>query len=190
MIAFGMNKAKSDIKAEVLDKYIYRIAEGDKSYLGSLYEATKSAIYGFALSLIKNPVDAEDILQDVYVHIYNGAKTYKSKGKPMAWMLTITRNLAFMKIRDQGKTTLLSPEDISFVDQPAVTDEDRMVLQAMLNDLNDEERQIVVLHSLTGLKHREIADLLKMPLSTVLSKYNRAIKKLRNILEEEEANGR
>jgi len=185
-----MNPAKSDTENEVLDKYIYRIAEGDKSSLGALYEDTKSAIYGFALSIVKNQADAEDILQDVYVQIYRGAKSYKSKGKPMAWMLTITRNLALMKIRAQNKAALLSDEELINVHNPSVTDEDRMVLQAILSDLNDEERHIVVLHSLTGLKHREIANLLEMPLSTVLSKYNRAIKKLKKILEEEETNGR
>lgn len=190
MILFSMNTPQSNTEAEVLDQYINRISMGDKSSLGALYEETKSAIYGFALSIVKNPVDAEDILQDVYVQIYGGAKTYKSKGKPMAWMLTITRNLALMKIRDQNKAILLSSEERSYVHQPTVTDEDRMVLQAILSDLKDEERYIVVLHSLTGLKHKEIAALLEMPLSTVLSKYNRAIKKLRKILKEEEINGR
>jgi len=190
MIAFGINTAKSDTLAEVLDRYIYLIADGDKSSLGILYEETRSAVYGFTLPIVKNPIDAEDILQDVYVHIYLGAKSYKSRGKPMAWILTITRNLALMKIRDQNRATPLSPEDMSYIRQPAVTEEDRMVLRAMLNGLNDEERQIVVLHSLTGLKHREIAALLSIPLSTVLSKYNRSIKKLRKILKEEEANGR
>ena len=46
-----------------------------------------------------------------------------------------------------------------------------------------EERQIVILHALTGLKHREIADILEVPTGTVLSKYNRAIKKLRSDIE-------
>ena len=50
--------------------------------------------------------------------------------------------------------------------------------------LSDEERQIVVLYAMTGLKHREIADLLDLKLTTVLSKYSRAIKKLRSALKE------
>lgn len=186
MITFGANTAKPGTEAEVLDQYINRIADGDKKSLGALYEITRSAIYGFALSIIKNPADAEDILHDVYVHIYGGAKTYKSRGKPMAWMLTITKNLALIRLRDQSKADLMPSEEMYFVHNPSVTDEDRMVLQAILRELQDEERQIVVLHSLTGLKHREIATLLEMPLSTVLSKYNRALKKLRKILKEEE----
>ena len=51
-----------------------------------------------------------------------------------------------------------------------------------MQNLSDQERQIVVLHALAGFKHRETASLLKMPLPTVISKYNRAVKKLRGLL--------
>lgn len=54
-----------------------------------------------------------------------------------------------------------------------------MMLEALLSVLEDQEREIVTLHALTGLKHREIAALLGLPLPTVLSKYSRALKKLR-----------
>lgn len=53
-----------------------------------------------------------------------------------------------------------------------------MMLEAVLSALSDEERAIVTLHALTGLRHREIAALLGLPLPTVLSKYSRALKKL------------
>ena len=52
--------------------------------------------------------------------------------------------------------------------------------------LSDEERQIVVLHAVAGFKHREIADIVELPLPTVLSKYHRALKKLRAFLEKGE----
>ena len=71
-----------------------------------------------------------------------------------------------------------------FADEPLVDQEDRMVLGALLGILSDEERQIVVLHAMTGFKHREIAQLLDLRLPTVLSKYNRAVKKLRGALKE------
>ena len=54
-----------------------------------------------------------------------------------------------------------------------------MMLSGLLSALNDQERQIITLHALTGLKHREIAALLDLPLPTVLSKYSRALKKLK-----------
>ena len=80
-----------------------------------------------------------------------------------------------------------SPDDESersFTDDFSYsTDEQLSVTEAMLK-LSDDERQIITLHAVTGLKHREIARLLGMPLATVLSKYNRSIKKLQKILEE------
>ena len=66
---------------------------------------------------------------------------------------------------------------------PMVTVEDRQVLDAALTALADDERQIVLLHAVTGWKHREIAGLLELPLSTVLSKYRRALLKLKTKLE-------
>ena len=60
-----------------------------------------------------------------------------------------------------------------------------MVLKSALEILKEDERQIVLLHASAGLKHREIAVDLQMPLATVLSKYNRAIKKLKQYLREE-----
>jgi RNA polymerase sigma factor (sigma-70 family) len=186
MLYIGITATQTHNESDILDKYIQDIARGDKNALGKLYEHTRSAIYGFSLSIVKNVTDAEDVLQDVYVKVYAAAPSYSSKGKPMAWLLTIARNQSLMRLREQSKAILLPSEEVLYAHQPAVTDEDRLVVKALLSELKDEERQIVVLHSLTGLKHREIAALLKIPLPTVLSKYNRAIKKLRKFLKEEE----
>lgn len=55
-----------------------------------------------------------------------------------------------------------------------------------MTGLSDQERQVVLLHAVTGLKHREIAALLELPLPTVLSKYSRALKKLRLAMKEDD----
>ena len=56
---------------------------------------------------------------------------------------------------------------------------------AIFEEISDEERNIIVLHSVSGFKFREISKLLEMPLATVLSKYNRAIKKIKERMGEE-----
>lgn len=83
----------SDAGAEHLDELIEKIAAGDRDALASLYEQTNKSVYGFALSILKDTHDAQDVLQDCYLHIYSAAGSYRSQGKPMAWILTITRNL-------------------------------------------------------------------------------------------------
>ena len=173
-------------QAEYLEKYISGISEGDKEALAGLYESTHAAVYGFALSLCKNTHDAEDVLQDVFLQIWNAAGQYSAAGKPMAWIFTITRNLSLQSLRRKGKVVPLPAEELpeQFEEAPHLTSEDRIVLESLLNMLGDEERQIVVLHALSEMKHREIASLLHLPLPTVLSKYRRAIKKLGNIVKE------
>lgn len=169
-----------------LDQMIKRIADGDKSALAELYHETKSAIYGFSLSLTKNAADSEDIMQETYLKIWANADSYKAKGTPMAWILTITKNLAFMKLREKKRHQDLEPEqwDMEFhIPDSAGNTEDRHLLEAALNMLSEEERQIILLHAISGLKFREIGELVGIPLSTVLSKYHRSLKKLRLYIE-------
>ena len=164
----------------VLDQCIARIAGGDQDALAELYSRTRPAVYGFALSILKNAHDAEDVLHDAYLQVWQSAGQYRTQGKPRAWLLTIVRNLALSHLRRQGRTEPLVREDWQdrLADNPAVTQEDRLTLLALLEALGDQERQIVTLHALGGLKHREIAAMLALPLPTVLSKYSRALKKL------------
>ena len=65
------------------------IAGGNRESLAELYEQTQSAVYGYALSICKSPHNAEDVLQDVFVQIWNAAGQYESEGKPMAWIFTM-----------------------------------------------------------------------------------------------------
>lgn len=172
-----------------LEKLIAEIATGNRTAVGLLYEQTKTAVYGFTLSILKNADDAQDVLQDTYVRVWTAAGSYNPLGKPMAWILTIAKNLAMSVLRDRGKT-LDVPEESWLAmqaDSPFENTENRLVLNAAMRTLSDEERQIVMLHAVSGLKHIEIAKLLSMPLPTVLSKYSRAKKKLQNTLKEENA---
>lgn len=167
--------------ADMIDRYIVRIVDNDKDALAELYHMTSASVYGFALSILKNTHDAEEALHDTYLRIYASSGGYKSMGKPLAWILTIARNLCLMKLRNRQKFSDIPTEDwnSAFNKLPSIMPEDRLVLIACMEKLSEEERQIVMLHAVSGFKHREIADFLSLPLSTVFSKYNRAIKKMR-----------
>ena len=172
------------------EKLLLRVAQGDKEAFQRLYQNTDKTIYGFILSILRNPQDAEEIMQETYLKIWTSAAGYKSQGKPLAWMFTIARNLCYMKFRDQKREADIGLSDLSEGElgefSPQIEDAaDKMVLKAALHILNEEERQIVLLHTTAGMKHREIAADLEMPLATVLSKYNRAMKKLQKHLREE-----
>ena len=168
-----------------LDELLSGAAAGDREALAQLYRRTRTAVYGLALSYVKNAHDAQDVTQDTFVRVWDSAYQYKPQGSPMGWLLAVARNLALMKLRQGSRQEQLEDEEWDAIpaESPAVTPEDRQVLQQAMAALTDEERQVVMLHAVTGLKHREIAHLLEMPLATVLSKYHRALKKLRVQLE-------
>lgn len=173
------------LSATIEEEWISRIAEGDMKALEKLYYTSYQAVYAFLLSLLKNKQDAEDILQETFINIKNGAHLYKKAGKPLAWIFTIAKNLAYMKIRKETAHEVTSfdtlEDGIGF--SSVENYEDRLALQGAFSVLSDEERHIILLHANTGMRHREIASLLNLPLSTVLSKYRRGLKKLKNYME-------
>ena len=104
MILFALT---SDIKQSTdyadLDSLLYGISNGDKKCLEQLYQVTHTSVYSFALSVLKNHHDAEDVLHDCYVAVWNGAESYVSRGKPMAWIITIAKNLCLQRMRSARK---------------------------------------------------------------------------------------
>lgn len=68
--------------AGALDRCLARVAEQDREALAELYRRTSPSVYGFALSILKNTQDAEDVLHDCYVNLHSAAAGYRSSGKP------------------------------------------------------------------------------------------------------------
>lgn len=172
------------------DALLAQIAQGDQDAFLQLYQNTDRTIYSYILSILKNPQDAEEVMQETYMKVWVSAASYQSKGKPLAWMFTIARNLCYMRFREQKHRSDLRLEDLVGEETGELCVQiedaaDKVVLKAALEILKEEEREIVLLHAGAGLKHREIAQGLQMPLATVLSKYNRAMKKLEKYLREE-----
>lgn len=169
------------------DRLLLLIKEQDREAFRLLYEETAKNVYGYALSIVKNPQDAEEIMQDTYVAVWNQVGQYCPDGKPMAWIFTIARNLCYMRLRRQTAWNGVSLEELKeqesswepgeLCDDIETAPEKQALLEA-LKTLKEEERTLVLLHDASGMKHREIADTLGIPLSTVLSKYRRALKKL------------
>ncbi len=184
--ALAAEKAASESRPEekAIDHLLHEIALGNTNALEELYIKTKSAVYGAALSILKNHHQAEDVLQDTYIKIMSAAGSYEKGTKPMAWIMTIARNLALMKIREKNRYTDMPENYEVAVDSHEAQFENKAVLSAALKVLSEEETSIVMMHCVSGMKHREIADVMSLPLSTVLSKYNRALKKLKNELKE------
>lgn len=174
----------------VNDSLLQQVAKGNQEAFKQLYQQTDRTVYSFILSILKNPHDAEEVMQETYMKVWTSAASYQAQGKPLAWIFTIARNLCYMKFREQKHRADVGFEELEGTETGEVCPQieqaaDKLVLKAALELLKEEERQIVLLKNSSGLKHREIAEALGMPLATVLSKYNRAMKKLEQYLREE-----
>lgn len=174
-----------DARTEAL---IAQMSGGDVAAMGDLYQSIGTDIYAYALSRTASKPDAEEITHDTFLQIWKYAKQYKAMGKPLAWIFTIEMNLIRRQYKERQR---LIPLCDSIETEPDGSDASQSVidsefLREIMRVLKEDEREIISLHIVSGLKHREIAKLLEKPLSTVLSKYNRAIKKLQVQIREKE----
>lgn len=163
-----------------IDAHIFeRIMQGEQKAFRELYDITYKPLYAFLLSYTMNREDAQDLLQDTYIQIYKNCHLYREQGNPMAWMMKIAKNLFLMKCR-KSKGTEVNFEELEgalgFEDMSDA--ENRIILEMMFAHLSAEDRNLIIMHNIGGLKHREIAKLLEMPLGTVMARYHRGIRKL------------
>ena len=188
LIVYTLTEGEIRNKDITVEKLIARISCSDVCAMGDLYELIETDIYAYALSKTSNREDAEDITHDTFVQVWKNATQYKAMGKPLAWIFTIEMNLIRRQYNLNKRFVPLDQIAEVQADGGDFTESiiNNEFLRQVLNILNEEEREIISLHVVSGLKHREISKLLRKPLSTVLSKYNRAIKKLQMQIQEKE----
>lgn len=186
IVIFALTTEEIQDRNSHIEELLSTIADGDTASMGLLYDLIKTDVFAYALSKMGNKHDADDIMQDTFVQVYKYAKQYQPKGKPMAWIIRIELNLIRRHFQLKSRTTSF---DESFENTPSGENFEEDIinnafLRKIMKTLNEEEREVITLHIVSGMKHREIAKLLEKPLSTVLSKYNRAIKKLQLVVKE------
>ncbi len=170
-------------KAVISSDLMQRVASGDEKAFEELYRLTYRPLFSFLLSLTADQESAKDLMQETYLSIFVSAPKYREQGNPLAWIMKIGKNLFLMGKRSKESSTVFledSGESINEISFNSVEDiEARELLQTLFAILSREERSIVTLHDLSGFRHREIAEILEMPVGTVLSKYYRAVRKMR-----------
>ena len=145
--AINPEQALSDDEAELMELDLAAVAAGSTEALERLYNTAKAAVYSYSLSVLRNVQDAEDVLHDCFVNIFTAAAGYRPHGKPMAWIITIAKNLCFARLRQHNRQEQLPDEDWSemLADNAGLSNEDRLVLRECLGRLSEEENRIVVL---------------------------------------------
>lgn len=164
----------------VCDRAIIGIAEGDVNALSVIYDQLSRQIYFVAYAIVKTHHDAEDVLQQTLCEIVKNAHQYRKGSNARAWVLGIARNQALRLCRD--RKAYIPLEELENDARYGEKDEDLLSSLTMfdaLRTLSEEEQQIVLLRIESGLKFKEIAELLHITVSSAEKKYQRALEKLK-----------
>ena len=166
-----------------------RIAARDAGAVGDLYDRHSRLLYGLCLRILGQPGDAEEVLQEVFLTVWNRSHTYKpGLGTPIAWLVRITRNRALDRLRANtvrlrtGEATV--PELITD-DTPekhaAQTEQRRTVVRA-LEGLPPEQRVLIEQAYFQGFTQSELAERHQLPLGTVKTRIRTGMLALRQCL--------
>ena len=170
-----------------------RIADGDRDAFAAFYDQYARALYSLALRILNDQKEAEDVLQEVFVQIWEKAGQFdEGLGKPFTWSMTMTRNRAIDRLRSKQRQHRLVEE---FTQETAVAQAASQAtvaeiepgqaehLRAAVNALPDDQRKAIELAFFNGLTHFEIAETLREPLGTIKARIRRGMLRLRETLE-------
>ena len=178
-----------------LVELIAQMAQGRQDALARLYDQTAHILNGLLLRILEFPQDAEEVLLDVYMKAWKNARTYSpDRGTVHAWLFTMARSVAIDRVRQRKARPNTLPLEFQGVAEPPSDEESpeqlsadrqrRRKVQALINELPPDQREVVTLAFFGGLTHSELADRLKQPLGTVKSRIRMGLMHLRGRMEE------
>lgn len=170
--------------------------------VGALYDRYGRLVFSVALHLVSDVETSEEITQDVFVRVCEGARGYREQlARVSTWLVSIARHRAIDELRRRG----VRPEQINvdWLDEesrlrrdglPAAVGPEREIettlhhqtIRLMVANLPADQRQVLGLAYFKGMSHSQIADLLGEPLGTVKSRIRLAMQRLRDALQDHE----
>lgn len=185
----------NDQESEVRDiELLRRIAGGDRAAFAEFYDRHSLLMFSVASRILNKPADAEDVMQEAFVQIWEKAQSFDPKlGKAASWAAILVRNKAIDRIRASQRRTRLAQEagpELAFAasstdsaNEAIHGSEKAKLIQTAIVDLPAEQRRAIEMAYFTGLTHIEISEKLKEPLGTIKARIRRGLLKLREQLE-------
>lgn len=165
---------------------IVQLQSGNEKAFERIYELYSKSIYGIIYSIVREEAIAEEILQDVFLKVWNNAPSYDgSKGRFFTWMLNIARNVSIDKIRSKefknNKENLKSENFVDILEERSNVSGkmDAIGLQKFINMLEPACKKLIDFLFFKGFTQKETAEELQIPLGTVKTKNKICIEKLR-----------
>lgn len=184
-----------ELEAEI--ELLKRIGQGDRLSFEELYDRFSGPLFSAAYRVLNNQVTVEEVLQDVFLQIWEKAPLYNPAiGKPLTWAMTLTRNKAIDRLRSMQRRIRLQEnaqreaenlerfDDRSSFDAVASTETCKLVREAM-EKLSQDQRQVIELAFFSSMTHTEIAEHLSVPLGTIKTRIRRGLMKLRDVISPE-----
>ncbi|MCA1628286.1 MAG: RNA polymerase sigma factor [Acidobacteria bacterium] len=170
-----------------------RSAAGDMEAFEELYRRHFRRVYALCLRMLGNPTEAEDLMQETFVQLYNKIGSFRGDSQFTTWLHRMTVNQVLMHFRRKKSrpefTTTEGETPVQIVrgtENPnAMPVVDRIVLENSISQLPPGYRSVFVLHDVEGYDHGEIAGMLGISVGTSKSQLHKARLKMRNLIREQ-----
>jgi RNA polymerase sigma-70 factor (ECF subfamily) len=166
---------------------IQRISSQEQNALLELYQRYGSLVYGLALRILRNPGAAEEVVQDIFLKVWQYPERWNpSLGQFSSWLLTITRNASIDRLRKDQHLQPFSLDQLDIAPSTTLDDHawyDAQILANLLMELPSEQRQLIELAFYQGYTHSELSENLRLPLGTVKTRLRTGLQKLRSLWE-------
>jgi RNA polymerase sigma-70 factor (ECF subfamily) len=182
-----------ELQSEI--ELLRQVGQGDRRSFEQLYERFSGVLFSIAYRMLNSQEAAEDVLQDVFVQIWKKAPLFDpTRGRPMTWAVTLTRNKAIDLIRSaqrrsglhdtmlREKRALRYFDDRSSFDAVA-SDEMSKLVRAAIEKLSKEQRVAIELAFVASMTQAEIAEYLDQPLGTIKARIRLGMLALREMIE-------
>lgn len=176
---------------------INQFRKGDQLAFEELLSRYSNKVFSLATRLTRNPEDAEEVLQDVFVTVHRKIAGFEGKSSFSSWLYRVTVNAAFMKLRKRRQDPAVALEDVvaqshnvaalnspetAYVDSLSIRNEMLEALEAAIRKLPDDYRPVFVLRDVDGLTSREVGRILNLTVPAVKSRLHRSRLMLRRRL--------
>ncbi len=174
---------------------LQRIAQGDRDAFAQLYDRFSGPLYGTALRIVREPAEAQDVVHDAFITLWEKAATFEStRGSAFSWAITLVRNRAIDRVRMRRRRAELladsAPDDLGLAAMSgpasgadaAISGDEARAVRAAVATLPAEQQKALELAFFGGLTQEEIARKLSEPLGTVKARIRRGLIKLRDAL--------
>ena len=171
------------------------IQQGDTESFGLLMERYEAKMARYAKKFLFDSEDSQDLTQEVFIKAYTNIQSFDIEKKFSSWLYRIAHNTFINALRKKSKIHIFSLDaDLLFphsiVREAAVSDTERQELRTLLelglNTLAPKYREPLVLHYFEDLSYQEIAEVLRIPVSTVGVRLQRSKAKLKKFLSQRE----